>query len=173
MTATEPTAKLGTDFSSPDAAPKPWTEIHAALERAQVFWLSTVRPDGQPHVTPLIAVWLDGAIYFCTGPGERKAKNLAHNPRCAMTTGCNSLGEGLDIVIEGEAVNQRDPGTLQRVADSFAAKYGSGWSFTVRDGAFHHREGGDDHTALVFEVVPATVFGFGKGGSYSQTRYRF
>ena len=42
--------------------------------------------------------------------------------------------------------------------------------FTVRDGAFHHPQGG---TALVFEVAPLTVFGFGKGEPYSQTRYRF
>jgi general stress protein 26 len=173
MTETEPTAALGTEFSSPDAAPKPWSEVRTALERAEVFWLSTVRPGGQPHVTPLIAVWIDGALYFCTGPEERKAKNLARNPACVMTTGCNSLGEGLDIAVEGEAVNQRDPGKLQRVADAYAAKYGSGWRFTVRDGAFHHREGGVDHRALVFEVVPATAFGFGKGEPFSQTRYRF
>jgi hypothetical protein len=41
------------------------------------FWLSTARPDGRPHVTPFIAVWLDEALWFCTGADELKAKNLA------------------------------------------------------------------------------------------------
>jgi hypothetical protein len=33
---------------------------------AEVHWLSTVRPDGRPHVAPLIAVWVDDALVFCT-----------------------------------------------------------------------------------------------------------
>jgi hypothetical protein len=37
----------------------------------------TVRPDGRPQVTPVVAVWLDGAVHFTTGPTERKAHNLA------------------------------------------------------------------------------------------------
>ena len=73
-----------------------------------MFWVTTVRPDGRPHVTPLIAVWLDGALYFCTGPTERKAKNLLRNQNCILTTGCNKRNEGLDIVIEGQAVRVTD-----------------------------------------------------------------
>jgi low temperature requirement protein LtrA len=38
----------------------------------------------------------------------------------------------------------------------------------VGDGAFHHGAG----VALVFEVAPSTVYGFGKG-PYSHTRWRF
>ena len=49
------------------------------LETAELFWISTVRTDGRPHVTPLPAVWLDDVLYFCTGPGEQKAVNLAAN----------------------------------------------------------------------------------------------
>jgi hypothetical protein len=40
-------------------------------------------------------------VYLCTGPAERKAKNLAQNPNCALTTGCNGLADGLDLVVEG------------------------------------------------------------------------
>ena len=42
---------------------------------------------GRPHVTPLLAIWLDSALCFCTGASERKAKNLALNPHCIRTTG--------------------------------------------------------------------------------------
>ena len=37
-------------------------------------WLTTVRADGRPHVTPLVAVWLDDAIHFSTGPEEQKVE---------------------------------------------------------------------------------------------------
>jgi hypothetical protein len=127
-----------------------------------------VRADGRPHVTPLIAVWLDGALYFSTGAEEQKCRNLAHNPLCALTTGCNAIGEGLDIVVEGKAVNIRDEAKLERVAGAYVAKYGSDWRFDVVDGAFSHAGG----VALVFEVAPVKAFGFGKG-AFSQTRWTF
>jgi len=48
------------------------------------------------------------------------------------------------------------------------SKYGSEWSFEVRDGAFHHDAG----EAWVFEVAPVTAYAFAKG-DYSHTRFRF
>jgi len=30
-----------------------------AISQGELFWISTVRADGRPHVTPLVAVWLD------------------------------------------------------------------------------------------------------------------
>jgi hypothetical protein len=53
-----------------------------------VFWPSAVRADGQPHVTPLVAVWPEGARYFCTGEGEQKVQR---NPHCILTSGCNDF----------------------------------------------------------------------------------
>lgn len=167
MSVSNPVTELQPQFSSDDATETPWTEARERLHYAEVYWLSTVRPDGRPHVTPLIAVWLDSALYFCTGPSERKAKNLEQNPHCVITTGCNSLSEGLDLVVEGEAVQVSDEARLQRLADLYATKYS--WPFTVRDGAFY----GDGGRALVFEVSPTTAFGFGKGEPFSQTRWRF
>jgi general stress protein 26 len=172
MADTDPGAELDQRFSSPDATASPWPVAREILERAEVYWLTTVRPDGRPHVTPLIAVWVDGALYFSTGPDERKAKNLAQNSRCVITTGSNTLSGGLDVVVEGDAVNVSDENRLQPIADAYATKYGADtWHFTVRDGAFHHEGGGG--RALVFEVAPKKAFGFGKGGQFSQTRWRF
>lgn len=62
MAAAEPEVELEAKFRSPDAAPKAWAEARAWLERAEIFWLSTVRSDGRPHATPLIAVQLDEAV---------------------------------------------------------------------------------------------------------------
>jgi hypothetical protein len=155
-------------FSSDSAFATPWETGREALAQAEIYWLTTVRPDGRPHVTPLIAIWQDEAMHFCTGPEEQKAKNIIQNAHCIMTTGCNRLGEGLDLVVEGDATLVSDEARLQRLADAYQAKYG--WHFDVRDGAFSNDAGG---RALVYAIVPQTVFGFGKGEPYSQTRWRF
>jgi general stress protein 26 len=173
MRDSEPPAELDARFSSDGASPKEWAEAQGQLEGAEVFWVSTVRPDGRPHVTPLIAVWLEDALYFCTGPDERKAKNLAQNSHCILTTGCNSLNQGIDIVVEGEAVRVEDEAKLGRLADAYVSKYGEDWRFGVADGAFVHQGGHEGSMALVYEVAPATAFGFAKGEEFSQTRWRF
>ena len=162
----EPTAELHPQFSSDGAVPTPWVEARALLEKASIYWLTTVRPDGRPHITPLFAVWLDGSLYFCTGPSERKANNLAGNTHCALTTGCNVL-DGIDLVLEGDAVQTSDEARLLLIAGVFASKYG--WNYEVRDGAFY----GEGGRAEVYEVAPVTAFAFGKGAVFSQTRYRF
>ena len=54
-------------FSSPNATPTEWSQARDELAGAEVYWLSTVRRDGCPHVTPLLGIWLEGALYFCTG----------------------------------------------------------------------------------------------------------
>lgn len=69
-----------------------------------------------------MSVWLDSALYFCTGPSERKAKNLAGNSRCVITTGCNVLHEGLDLVVERDAARVSDEARLRRVAERSASK---------------------------------------------------
>ncbi|MEX2236561.1 MAG: pyridoxamine 5'-phosphate oxidase family protein [Dehalococcoidia bacterium] len=166
----EPEAELQQEYSDPNATPAPWSEAREQLEKAEIFWLSTVRPDGRPHVTPLIAVWLDNALYFTTGENEVKARNLENNKQCILTTGCNDLHEGLDVVVEGKAARVSDEGMLKRLADAWVAKYGEDWRFEVRDGAFEHNGG---NRALVFAVAPRKVFAYGRTGMYSATRWRF
>ncbi|MDI1462720.1 pyridoxamine 5'-phosphate oxidase family protein [Catellatospora sp. KI3] len=169
LTRSEPTAVLDARFSSPGAEPVPWADARARLVDAPVFWLSTVRPDGRPHVTPLLAVWSEEALYFCTGPTERKARNLAENPHCVLTTGTNALDEGLDLVVEGDAVRVRQTPELSRVALVYEFKYGPDWRYEVADEAFHHVGG----CALVYRVDPVRALGFGKGTRFSQTAWNF
>jgi hypothetical protein len=67
----DPTAEIDRRFSDPDAGATPWSEAASALEGAELYWLTTLRVDGRPHVTPLIGVWHDEAVHFCTGPREQ------------------------------------------------------------------------------------------------------
>ena len=117
-----------------------------------------MRADGRPHVTPLVAVWLDDAIYFATGPGEQKAVNLRTNRNVILTTGCNEWERGLDVVVEGEAVQVMDESVLERLAEAWATKWDGRWQYEVHDGGFRH-EGGSG-AVLVFTVKPAKVLAF-------------
>jgi Pyridoxamine 5'-phosphate oxidase len=57
--------------------PTPWARARGLLEEARpTYWLATVRPNGAPHVMPVLAVWVDGGLFFCAGEHTRKAKNL-------------------------------------------------------------------------------------------------
>lgn len=164
-----PDAELDPRFSDLAATATDWAVAEAALDAAEIYWLSTVRPDGAPHTTPLIAVWLDGALHFCTGPAERKARNLAGNPACTLTTGCNRYDEGLDVILESRAVAITDEGQLRRLAAAYVDKYGEDWRFEVREHAFFTVGTG---RAEVYRAAPSTAFGFTRGTA-GQTRYRF
>jgi hypothetical protein len=165
-----PSVELGA-FSSPEAVATEWSVARQTLQAAELYWLATVRPDGRPHVTPLIGIWMAGALYFCTGETERKARNLQQNAHCILTTGRNTL-EGLDTVLEGDAVQVRIEAELRIVADTFESKYGA--QFTAPEGTWFGL--GDSirgGSVLVYRVTPVAIFGFGKGKPFSQTRFRF
>jgi general stress protein 26 len=157
-------------FSDPGAKATPWATAQEVLETAQLSWVTTVRADGRPHVTPLVAVWLDDAVHFTTGPGEQKAVNLASNPKVVMTTGCNRWDQGLDVMVEGEARRVTDRATLERLAAAWATKWNGQWQFEVAEGGFA-QDAEVDGPVLVFAVKPAKVLAFGKG-EFSHTRYR-
>ena len=80
MSAGEPTAELDARFSSDGATALPWADVVAALERAEMFWLSTVRRSGRPHVTPLPAVWLDGSLHFLHRSGGAEGQEYRERP---------------------------------------------------------------------------------------------
>jgi general stress protein 26 len=161
----DPTTELDSRFSAAEA-PTPWPDAKNVLEQAELYWLTTVRADGRPHVTPLIGVSEDGAMHFSTGLREQKARNLEHNRQVALTTGNNTWDRGLDVVVEGSAVRVVDNEALQRLADAYEAKYGSAWHFDVGDGVF--RTSVDD--AAVFRIEPAKVLAFAKE-PHAQTTY--
>lgn len=167
----EPVTAIDQRFSHPDAVATPWEETSRVLETAEMFWLSTVRADGRPHVTPLVAVWLDGALHFATGTEEQKAMNLRQNTHVILTTGHNRWEEGLDVVVEGDAVQVTDNDVLGRLAEAWARKWDGRWQFEARDGSLQPKGGGP--TGLVFSVPPTRIFAFGKGDFSSQTRYQF
>jgi nitroimidazol reductase NimA-like FMN-containing flavoprotein (pyridoxamine 5'-phosphate oxidase superfamily) len=128
-------------------------------------------------VTPLVAVWVDGALHFSTGVDEQKERNLRTNPHVVLSTGCNTWDRGLDVVVEGEAVLTTDEAALRRLADAWRQRWDGQWDYEVRDGSFHavsDAAGGaaaDERAPLVFTVEPTKVLAFGKGG-FTHTVHR-
>jgi general stress protein 26 len=147
-----------------------WAAVDTALTEAGIYWLTTVRADGRPHLTPLIGAWLDGIFYFGTGAAEQKAVNLNGNNHVVVSTGNNDYFNGFDVVIEGDAVRATDQSLLELIAATFKSKYD--WDFEPRDGALYEPADGA-HSALVFAVAPKKVLGFVRGEIYSQTRWTF
>ena len=166
------TGQLDARFSEAKQ-PADWSQVVDALAAAELYWLTTVRKDGRPHVTPLIGAWVDDGFVFCTGPEEQKAENLAHSTAVAVTTGVNTWNDGLDIVVEGDAERVIGLDTLTRLADAIGKKYQGVWDFTPHEEGFGHTdESGDSHIAYVFRVPPAKVLAFAKS-PHGQTRFRF
>lgn len=126
-----PVTTFDSEYSDPAASATGWDQTRAALEAAELFWICTVRPDGRPHVTPVVAAWAEGAIWFSTGASEVKCANLTASPRVVLITGCNRWDQGLDVVVEGEAARVTDDTVLSRVASAFAAKWDGRWQFTA------------------------------------------
>ncbi len=152
--------------------PVDWRQVNDALTAAELYWLTTVRKDGRPHTTPLVGAWVDDGFVFCTGPDEQKAQNLAHSTAVTVTTGNNTWNDGLDVVVEGNAVRVTGRGPLTRLADTIREKYNGEWDFTPQDDGFGHTDdSGDSHIAYVFRVSPDKVLAFAKS-PHGQTRFR-
>ena len=153
--------------------PIPWSRALKALEtgnqRNETSFLATTRPDGRPHLAGVGAVWEDGKVYFVSGDGTRKSKNVAENPTCSMAM---SL-PGIDLVIEGEAQRVTDDETLHRLAKRYAD---GGWPAKVEDGAFTY-----DYSAPsagpppwnLYAIAPTTIYGVLSAEPGGATRWRF
>jgi uncharacterized pyridoxamine 5'-phosphate oxidase family protein len=167
-----PATTLDQRYSDADAHATGWEDTRELLETAELSWIATVRADGRPHVTPLVAVWVDDALYFHTGAEEQKFANLRTNPHVVLMTGCNRWDEGIDVVAEGRAVHVTDEKILTRVAEAFAIKWDGRWQLAVRDGRFYNRNA-SDWPSEVFEVQPAKAFAFAKGERAGATTHKF
>ena len=153
----------------------PWSRALDQLEAAadtqapRTTWLSTVRPDGRPHLTGVGALWVHGKFYFTSGARTRKSRNLAANPNCALSM----VLKGLDLAVEGRAEKVTDPATLERLAARYAAQ---GWPARAIDGAltaeFSAPSAGPAPWEL-YVVTPVTAFGVATAEPYGATRWRF
>lgn len=141
--------------------------VRTALAGAELYWLTTVRGDGRPHITPLVGVWIDDSFVFCTGSDEQKTRNLENGNAVAVSTGTNTWNDGLDVVVEGRAERVIGLHALTGLADAYRDKYGDDWDYDADDEVFDP-EGG---RAQVYRVEPTKVIAFAKS-PHGQTTFR-
>ena len=164
-----PVTTLDQRYSASNASPTSWDDTRHQLEMAELFWLTTVRDDGRPHMTPLVSAWALDQLHFTTGPDEQKAKNLLTNTHVILSTGRNDWRDGVDVVVEGEARRQSDQGALEEIAQIFRMKWEGQWEYSARDGTFYHPDGFE---VQVYSVAPQKVYAFAKG-TFGHTVHRF
>ncbi|HST19993.1 MAG TPA: pyridoxamine 5'-phosphate oxidase family protein [Blastocatellia bacterium] len=101
-----------------------WSWATERLVKAHNYWLATTRPDGRPHCMPVWGIWLEDAFYFSTGRQSRKARNLAVNPNCVIST---EVADGAKIndaiIVEGSVKEITDQALRLKFADLYSAKY--------------------------------------------------
>jgi pyridoxine/pyridoxamine 5'-phosphate oxidase len=151
--------------------PIPWSRAVEQLEAdtAKTFWLATVCPDGRPHVASVGALWVDGKVFFTSGPQTRKSRNLAENPDCVISVSLPNL----DLVMEGTAARVIDEDTLQRLAQRYVAE---GWPVRVSDGAFtaaYSAPSAGRPPWFLYVVTPKTCFGVATATPNGATRWQF
>ncbi|HMJ33185.1 MAG TPA: pyridoxamine 5'-phosphate oxidase family protein [Baekduia sp.] len=133
------------------------------------FFLATVRPDGRPHAAGLGAVWHDGDLYFTSGPGTRKARNLAENPACTISVRL----DGIDLSLEGDAHRTTEPAMLEQVA---AVYRDGGWPAQVEVDAFtapYSAPSAGPPPWHLYRFTLRTAFGVATAEPYGATRWRF
>ncbi|HEV8559304.1 MAG TPA: pyridoxamine 5'-phosphate oxidase family protein [Actinophytocola sp.] len=173
MTTHEPTDVTNLDRYG--NAPLEWSRaselLAAQAPTANVtFFLGTCGSSGKPHAAGIGAAWLDGGLYFVSGPGTRKSRDLAENPACSISVRLS----GMDIVFEGEARRVTDPDTLARLAAWYRDE--GGWPAEVEGSAFtapYSAPSAGPPPWHLYRVQLHTAVGLATAEPHGATRWRF
>jgi len=97
------------------------------LEDEPVVWLSTVRPDGSPHLVPIWFSWDGESLLIASKPHARKIANIRTNPKVMLALGEPEqdfdvgLLEGTAEILEAPASEVLPLGHLRKYRDEMEA----------------------------------------------------
>jgi PPOX class probable F420-dependent enzyme len=104
-----------------EAALEPAARIDRMLRREPVVWVSTVRPDGSPHLVPIWFSWDGERVFIASKPNAVKVRNLRANPKVFLALG--EPDEDFDVgMLEGVATIS-DRTTAELLPAGHLAKY--------------------------------------------------
>jgi hypothetical protein len=132
-------------------------------------WLATTDPDGRAHLAGVGALWVDDKFYFTSSPRARKSRNIAADPRCAMSVHAGDM----DLVVEGTVSKVTDDATLQDLAARYNAQ---GWPARVENGSFtaeYSAPSAGKPPWDLYVLTPETVFGVASAEPFGATRWTF
>jgi PPOX class probable F420-dependent enzyme len=95
--------------------------IDTRLRAEPIIWLSSVRPDGRPHLVPVWFLWDGAAILIFSKPGAQKVRNLRHSPHVMLAL--DSADEGEDIVLLNGRAELLGADAPQPTLPEYAEKY--------------------------------------------------
>jgi PPOX class probable F420-dependent enzyme len=99
--------------------------VQALLTGPNYAHLATLLPDGSPHSVPL---WVDvegERVAFLTGPGSRKARNIARDPRVAISVTAFEQ-PFIMATIRGRVTGRLEGDNAWKVIDRIATVYTGG-----------------------------------------------
>ena len=96
--------------------------INERLKSNVILWISTVRPDGRPHIVPVWFLW-DGESILIFSKPDQKVRNLRENPNVMLALDDTNQGDD-PIAIEGQATLLDEPSiSLMPSVPEYANKY--------------------------------------------------
>ena len=95
--------------------------IDLRLRTEPIIWLSTVRPDGRPHLVPVWYIWDRQTILCFSEPRAQKVRNLLHRNQVVLALNAEDEGEDV-VIVEGEAT-LLPAGRVDATLPAFVAKY--------------------------------------------------
>ena len=172
MTDREPRETRNLDIYGHEALQ--WSRIRTALDEApsdpdSTWFLGVTDPDGSPHAAGVGAVWTDGEVYFVSGPGTRKSRDLALRPAASLSVHLPRL----DIVFEGPARRVTDRPTLERLVKVYND---SGWPAEVAGDAFtgpYSAPSAGPPPWYLYRLEYDAVYAVAGAEPYGATRWRF
>ena len=97
------------------------SRVEALLDEAPVVWVSTVRPDGRPHLVPTWFWWDGTAVLFASKPDACKVSNLRANATCMLAVG-DPMADFDVALVEARAELVQMP-TAELLAAGLLGKY--------------------------------------------------
>jgi PPOX class probable F420-dependent enzyme len=115
-------------------------DVRALFEGPNYVHVATVLPDGGPHSVPIWAGMEGERIAFFTQPSSRKARNLAADPRVALSVTDHENPYSMASV-RGRVAETLEGDAAHEVIDRIAFKY-TGQPFPMRGGIVYLVEPG-------------------------------
>ncbi len=107
----------------PDLANPKDPHVDERLRKNLIIWLSSVRPDGRPHLVPVWFLWDGKNILIFSQPNTQKIRNLRQNTNVILALDDTKDGEDV-VMLEGKAEFLNDP-AVNPTLPAYAAKYNS------------------------------------------------
>lgn len=123
------------------------------IQWERVCRVATADSGGAPHAVPVCHVLVDGKIYFASGDGAKKLRNLGANPRIALAFDLYSdAWESLKgVTVHGRAkLIDRGP-RFRKIRSALYRKYPQ----------YPEETAIEERDSVIVEVTPTRLFSWG------------